>query len=858
VSASEASSLVGRRLGRFRILSRIGQGGLATVWRAHDELLGRDVALKVLNDSIAQSPKVRKRFVHEAQAASLLDHPGIVTVFDAGECDGLAYMALTLVEGETVSDVASRCLMPLDEAMRIVTAAVDALTHAHARGVIHRDVSGRNVMIARDGRVFVLDFGLALVAGQSRVTTSETTLGTIAYMSPEALQGSRLDARADVYGMGVVLFEALTGSYPHAGDRTEQLAFAKLNLPARRPSELRPDVPPQVDWIVQRALARDPSERYASMGEMLTDLRIHGRDAGIPVPNDPPRVAPATRISRRDPAQESQATIPDPAYIAILPFRVTGSAGGDVAIRTLAGRIADTVAAAIGADRAIHVVPVPEPEREQRDGEAETDWAKRLGINLVLRGEVARFAPRIRVTYSVRDPWRGVQVAGAVVDGSDAQPFDLEDDVIASVRERLGIQHVQRETRARPTDPAAADKYQLALRYLVRHDHEASVDGAIHLLEPLAVAEPACVEHIAALGRAYLTKWRLTQERSWEARAASACERAMARDPLHPQVLLLQAEIDEACGQSGRARTGFLATLAAQPGSIDARLGLVRLLMQEQRWDDAEAECVMISRDAQDDWRAFNRLGVIRFRRGNYQECVEPWRRVLELVPDSVRGHLNIGSALYHLDRFDDAIEAYRAALTIEPNPVALTNLGTAFFHQARFEEAVMVLERAVAMRPAEADLWGNLGNACRWIPEQRPRMKEALERAVALMRDRLEGHPQDAEGRARLAGWLMNLGQRDEALEQIHAAIASAPDDVRCLARAGYVHADAGDHPSAIHWFREAVRRGYGTRELERSPVLANLREEPEFQRVLEEGRRTRSPGGPDARSTGGDGRSR
>jgi tetratricopeptide (TPR) repeat protein len=844
--------LIGRRLGRFRILSRIGQGGLATVWRAHDELLGRDVALKILNDSIAQSPKVRKRFVHEAQAASSLEHPGIVTVFDAGESDGLAFMALTLIEGETVSDLAARRLVPIDEAVRVVTAAADALAHAHARGVIHRDVSGRNVMVANDGRVFVLDFGLALAVGLSRVTTSPgTTLGTIAYMAPEALHGTGIDVRADVYGLGVVLFEALTGAYPHPGDRTDQLAFAKLNTPCRKPSELRPEVAPQLDHIVEHALARDPADRYATMAEMLADLRVYGRGAGVPGPDEAPKVAPfLRRIPIPSPLLEAQETLPDPAYLAILPFKAVGDSGSGGAEVFLASRLADAIGAALGAVSRIRIVPISAGDASRWEAESERAWAEGMGANLVLSGQVARSGARLRVTYSLRDPWRSIQLAGGVTDGSEGHAFDLEDAAVVAIRKALGETGQGFSTPSpRPVDAAAADKYQLALRYLTRHDHEASVDGAIRLLETIASTEPALPEHVAALGRAYLTKWRLTQERGWEARAASACERALTRDPGHPQVLLLHAEVDEAGGRADSARAGFEATLTLQPDLVDARLGLVRLLMQEQRWDEAESECSAIIRAAPSDWRAFNRLGGVRFRRGNYSGCVEPYRRVVELIPGSARGHMNMGSALYHLDQFDAAIEAYEKAIAIEPDPIALSNLGTALFHQGRYPEAVSVLERAVAMRPAEADLWGNLGNACRWIPERQARMQEALERAVALMKDRLDSHPYDADGRARMAGWMMNLGQREAALAEIQAAIRTAPDDIRCLARAGYVYADAGDHASAVRWFRSAVQRGYGTRELERSPVLAQMRAEPEFQRVLEEGRSTGVPGDSDGR---------
>lgn len=847
VSASEASSLVGRRLGRFKILSRIGQGGLATVWRAHDELLGRDVALKVLNESIAESPKVRRRFIHEAKAGSSLEHPGIVTVFEAGETDGLAWMALTLVEGETVSGLAANRLLPIDEAVRVATSAADALAHAHSRGVIHRDVSGRNVMVANDGRVFVLDFGLALAVGLSRVTTSETTLGTIAYMAPEALLGTSLDVRADVYGLGVVLFEALTGAYPHRGDRTEQLAHSKLNSDARKPSELRPEIPPELDFIVGTALARDPSARYATMAKMLHDLRICGRGAGIPA-QELTRDFPRRAQPPIDRTFEDRTTVPDPAYLAILPFTQSEDADGSGVLAQVASRLTLTLAAMFGAEPRIRVVPVSPDEARSWNVEREHEWAQRVGANLVLSGQVARAGVRVRVTYSIRDPARALQVGGNVVDGSDGRPFDLEDEVLASVRSALGIHSNSRTPSgvARDPDPAAEDKFRLAQRYLVRNENEASVDGAIRLLEGLVESEPADPIHLAVLGSAYLCKWRLTGDRSSEIRAARICQSLSDRAETNSQALLLHGEIDEAAGRIDDARSRFEAALETEPGLIGARLGLVRLLDREQRWDEAEAACRDIIRDCPGDWRAYKRMGLVHFHRGDYAGCIEPWSRVIELIPDSPQAHTNLGSAMYHLDRIAEAIAAYERALEIQPGPQALTNLGTALFYAGRYDEAVATLERAANMNTSDPEVWGNLGNACRYAPGGQPRMREALDRAVALMRDRLDGHPRDAEGRARLAGWLMNLGRGAEALDEIRIALEMAPRSVACMARAGYVHADAGDDAEAVCWFRKAIQNGYGTRELERSPALAHLRAGPEFQRVLEEGRDNRSIGAP------------
>lgn len=266
--------MIGRRLGRFTITGPLGQGGMATVWRATDELLRRPVALKVLREALAGSPAARRRFLHEARSASLLDHPGVATVYDFGAAEGLVYIAFALIEGETLSARAGREPIPVREAARIVSEAAGAIAHAHARGVIHRDVTGRNVMIARDGRVFVLDFGLALAAGQSRLTTAETALGTVTYMAPEVIAGRPADARSDLYGLGVVLYEALTGAFPYTSGRPESLFFMVQSREPRPPRELRPDIPAALERAVLTALARDPDARYPNAEAMAAELRV--------------------------------------------------------------------------------------------------------------------------------------------------------------------------------------------------------------------------------------------------------------------------------------------------------------------------------------------------------------------------------------------------------------------------------------------------------------------------------------------------------------------------------------------------------------------------------------------------------
>lgn len=855
--APDSLPLVGRKLGRFRVTAKLGHGGIASVWKAQDELLGRTVALKVLDESLGNS-KTRRRFVHEAQAASLLDHPGIVTVYDAGESEGRAYMALTFVDGDTVTDLASRRLMPIEEAIRITTAAADALEHAHGRGVVHRDVTGRNIMVARDGRVIVLDFGLALAVGMTRLTSSETALGTMAYMSPEAISGHSLDVRTDIYGLGTVLFEALTGAFPFPGDRPEVVAFAKLNHPPRRPSDLRPDVPAEVDRIVMRAIARVPDERYARIGLMIEDLRgaADALRAGggvapsgataTPAPTEPATTTRATvpGVAGSRPVALDPYTSPDPLYLAILPFELhEPAADSDGQPRALAQRLPEMLSAMLGSDSRLRVVSVPASLPAETMAADPKRFASLVGANAVLKGTIHRDGTRLRVTFWVRDLWRNVQLAGDVVDGSVLRAFDLEDAIAASVRKALGLRGpatVSETARTeQPVDPAARDRYVLAVHHLEQHDDDASLDAAVQLLERLEASDPGRSEYPATLARVCLRKQKLTHSRIWESKAAAACDRARQLDPDSFETRLALAEMTLATGRPNDALVELRSLGDRRPESAEPWLAAAQALFALGDYDGAEHACSQAIQRRGDDWRGHNRLGYVRFQRGNYPEALAAWRRVIELVPDSLRGRMNVAVALLRLNRFDEALVESQYVVSRQPNAEAYWNVGTILYFLGRDDEAIDALERAVAMSPENPVSWGNLGNVCRQVPGREPRARDALRKAVALAQEELARNPAAAEMRARLSGWLTGLDQNEAAERQIEHALGDAPQDVHVLETAAHVYLLLGKRDLALRWLKDAVTRGYGVDELKRSREFAVLREDPEFRSLIDEANR-------------------
>jgi serine/threonine protein kinase len=259
--------------GRYRLEQPLGHGGMASVHLAHDMELDRPVAVKLLAENLSRDESFRKRFVREARLAARLSHPNVVSVYDAGEEDGRPYIVMECVEGETLAEVrARRKRLPPDEAVGLILQACRGLEHAHAAGLVHRDIKPQNLLVRRDGTLKVADFGIARAAESTALTQAGTVLGTAAYLSPEQLAGEEVTAAADVYSLGTVLYELLTGNPPYEIDSLAELAAMQAEGAIAPVRELAPEVPPRLEDVVMRCLARNPAYRPASAGELATQL----------------------------------------------------------------------------------------------------------------------------------------------------------------------------------------------------------------------------------------------------------------------------------------------------------------------------------------------------------------------------------------------------------------------------------------------------------------------------------------------------------------------------------------------------------------------------------------------------------
>jgi len=309
--------------GRYQVVRKLGAGGMANVYLAEDQELGRRVAIKILNDRHANDDQFVERFRREAKNAAALSHPNIVSIYDRGEAEGTYYIAMEFLDGRTLKElVVSRGPAPVTVSVEYARQILQALRFAHRHGIVHRDIKPHNVLVDAEGRIKVTDFGIAR-AGTSQMTEAGSIVGTAQYLSPEQARGTDVDQRSDVYSLGIVLYELLTGTVPFNGDTPVEIAMKHLSAVPEPPSTRRPEIPRDLDLIVTRALAKDPADRYQSAEEMDADLERFARGAAVSsvteesatqimrLPADPIAATAATMIS---PGRRAAQPPPPPVY----------------------------------------------------------------------------------------------------------------------------------------------------------------------------------------------------------------------------------------------------------------------------------------------------------------------------------------------------------------------------------------------------------------------------------------------------------------------------------------------------------------------------------------------------------------
>jgi serine/threonine protein kinase/tetratricopeptide (TPR) repeat protein len=793
--------MIGRTFANYRVLSQIGQGGMGVVYRAVDLRLDRTVALKVLPPDKSGDRERRARFLQEARAASALNDPHIVTIHDIFTEDDTDVLVMEYVQGRTLREVILDGPDRMSTAVSYVIQAAEGVGAAHAAGIIHRDLKPGNIIVTDRGRVKVLDFGLAKLTGRNDdlatvsgpVSVPGTLLGTIGYMSPEQARGETVDYRSDIFSLGCVFYELLTGERPFQAGHPIGVLHEILFGAIRPPREWRPEVSGDVEAIVLRMLERDVTRRYQSMDAVLSDLRLAQRQL-------------SETSSRRITTSTSP---PIPTQAQVLP--------------------------------AVQDVPRPSIPGAPASGEPPSAVPKPLDTAAGASGDVAavgnwgRSRPRQPKPQRLRTwapvvAWPAMLIVLFAVPTTRHWLLDRARDIRAFVAERPD--EPSASTPSAPLTPYAMTQQGLA--FLKRFDQPGNVDRAIALFDRAIAADSEYAPAHAAIAQAYARQGDDTRDPSWVSRAVDAARHAVKLDPYFADGHVALGISLAAAGKTDEATSALQRALSLDPSNGRAWYTLGDIAYALDRRADAANAYKKALELLPDDWRSAVGVGNVAYRSGDYDEAIEWYVQAAASAPDVAVPQNVLGAAYTMKANFAAAARAYQRSIEIRPTGSAYSNLGTALFMEGRFRDSVAVFEKAVEMQSEDPLMWGNLGDAYRHTPGNRERALGAYERAIRLLDLRLSRDPANVRDRSRIALYLAKASQQQRALAEL-GSIGDLPSrDLNTLYRAAVTYELAGDRAQALRSLEQAVAKGYSVRDVETDPELAGLRQDARYQRLM------------------------
>ncbi|MCM2316714.1 MAG: protein kinase [Thermoanaerobaculia bacterium] len=831
--------MIGHTVGHYRILERLGGGGMGVVYKAEDTKLGRSVALKFLPPELTRDTEARARFIQEARAAAQLDHPNICTVYDVGEADDdRIWIAMACYEGETLRKVIDEKRLSIDEALRIAMQLAKGLSKAHSSGIVHRDIKPANAIVTPDGIVKILDFGLAKLEGASQITGAGRTLGTTMYMAPEQLKGEHVGPQADIWALGVVLFELLTGQRPFRGEYEQAAVYSILNEEPSSVSAIRPEAPKALEGIVRRMLRRDPRERYKSIDEVIADLDAFSGARSIPFAGasgaGKGRVVRSIAVAailllaaaalafvasqstrQAKPVEASAPRLPDKPVVGILPFQ-------DISEESLAPMMgagfANALSARLGAIEGLQTLSAA--GEDLADGLSIGERCRKVGANLLLRGTLQRSGQTIRATWTIVNA-EGRQLGGSYADVPVGELLALQDAVSRQLLDALSRPEALSAVAVQSGDSFAEDRYIQAIGYLTRYDDRASVDSAIEILETLG-ASPRIQ---AALGNAYLHRYLLSgREIDWAIRAREACKRAAAGNDDDPDVHRTLGKIAIATSKLDEAEAEFLRALELRPGDAETILAYADLLDRQNREKEAEEQILKAIALRPGNWSGHNRLGTFFVRRGRNAEALKAFGEAERLTPENNFVITNIGATLQSMGRYDEAVAAYQRSIRVRPTGPAYNNLGALLYYLGRYDDAVDAFERATALDPTDYQIWGGLGDSLRWSEKGKAKAPAAFRKAIELAEKELELSPRDPMLLSVLAVCQAKAGDTVRAVQTARLAVETAPENAIVSYYAGIAMEVAGQRQEAVTMIKYALEHGYTQEEARREPELRAL----------------------------------
>jgi tetratricopeptide (TPR) repeat protein len=874
--------------GRFHIEARLGAGGMGEVYRARDTTLRRLVAIKRTQHAASEAD--RKRFLHEGQRASALNHPGIAAIYDVFTDAGEVYLVMEYIEGETLR---ARFARPIshDEFRRIATESASALAAAHDKGILHRDIKPENIMLtssgAHPGQVKLLDFGLAqqatdesgLLETATMLTVAGMLSGTPQYMAPEILNGEPADRRSDIFALGVVFYEMLSGHHPFAAPTPTAMIGQVLHQP---PRPLDPAIPAPLAAIVNRALAKSPADRYQTAHEIVHAL--NNPDLNHPDLN---HAASATSTSAAPPIAQQSApvaahprsrvlrtialfvlpipivtvsvtyllhrrhvppatTAPAPAAViagtlAVLPPTVVDMK--DTKLATFGRGLAESLAQRLSDLSVNHDIAVLSARQlEDRKVATPAQAAKELGATSALTLALTRDGDLVHAAYTVSQPDKSSNQPRTLASGTVTAPvsdmFSIENQLATATAWALNIPLRTDEQRALAahgtTFPEAYQYFLQGRGYLLEAFTPATFKSAQTMFKEALRIDPNYGAAKAGQGESWLYAYNNHHQMADIEQARKDCSDAVALGNAGADGHICLGTLATETGKPADAVSEFQKALQLEPANDRASIGLAKAYEKLNQPEKAETAYKQAIDLRPNYWRGYDQLGGLYFRTADYPKAERMFRTATEKDPQSFRSYSNLAAALSAQAKDTETVDALKKSIALHPTADAYSNLGAALFKLRRFDEAAEQFRRSIQLAPDVYDSWSAVGDAEYYGGHRDQAMKD-YKKAIELAITQLKSSPNDLSIVGDIAEIYSMLGDAPQAIDFMNRALAINHADNGLMFNAAQIYNQLHQTGPALEWLDKALAAGYPPSVVARAPAMDNLHSNPRYQQLMQ-----------------------
>jgi serine/threonine protein kinase/tetratricopeptide (TPR) repeat protein len=859
--------MIGKTVSHYKILSKLAEGGMGIIYKAQDLTLQREVALKFLPPDITSDPETKQRFVHEAQAASKLDHPNICTIHEIQETEsGQMFIAMAYYKGETLKQKMETGSLSLEQTLDIGIQVTEGLARAHEGGIIHRDIKPANIMITNRGEVKILDFGLAKLTGKPGLTREGIAVGTAAYMSPEQASGEQIDHRTDIWSIGVILFEIVCKKLPFQGDTPRSIVYSIISKEPAGFSDCEPHVSEEYKTVVTKCMSKDKKKRYQKVSDLQVDLILLKRSlmkqkVTEKIKSTPVRISPLKRFK---PILIPMAAILLVAVILLL-FPSTGSmlrnwlGMGDgfrekqVAIlflehdkgdsksrayyRGLVVRMTQKLMMLEKYEKKLWVVPSRFLLKEEVDSVNKANTV--FKVNLVVTGNITRTGNTISLILNLVNSENNNILKSERFADHITNLTVWQEGVILKLAEFLNLE-LTPDTEAllsagNTSFPGAFNLYLQGCGSCIENCSKKEIDQAIHFFTRALEQDDSYADAYAMLGKSYLHKYRSTNDSQWIEKGLNACNRAIQINNLLGWVYLNMGKIYREAGQYDlaiqkmqKALNGNQADFYIYMEMASAYQGWKKLYKVEEMYKKSISL-------RPDYWFGYAHLGYFYHSTGRLNEAEEMYSKAVELNPVNVRS-FNALISIYN--RKGDNLRAYlmfKRSIAAQPTSAAYSNMGNNLFYQGRYADARKMYEEAIRLGRKDRRIWGNLADSYRYSGEHKKQAQEVYQQAVELSRKELLNTPRNASVHSSLGLYLSKLGKYSQAIQETEIALKLEPNNLTIIYNAMLVFEISGRRSRALDALDDYIERHGSIAVFSRDPDLSKLRNDLRYKKRLE-----------------------